>query len=89
MCVCVCYIFWGMLARDSTLLINMKMNVFQGRPSNLTKKIFNKNVKQRSREPGYTAAKVNTSEKIPASELQMEDSGLLSTGYLFPETEPN
>ena len=86
MCVCVCYIFWGMLARDS---INMKTIVFRGRPSNPTKKIFNENVKQRSREPSYTAAKINTSEKIPASELQIEDSELLSTGYLFPETEPN
>lgn len=75
-----------MLARDS---INMKTIVFRGRPSNPTKKIFNENVKQRSREPSYTAAKINTSEKIPASELQIEDSELLSTGYLFPETEPN
>lgn len=67
----------------------MKMIVFQGRPSNPTKKIFEENVKQRSRKPSYTAAKINTSEKIAASELQIEDSELLSTGYLFPETEPN
>lgn len=31
----------GMLARDSMLLIKTKMNVFQGKPSNLAKKPLN------------------------------------------------
>lgn len=86
----MCYILWGILARDSTLLIKMKMNVFQGRPSNPTKKIFQwKCEAEAAKSQAVTAAKLYTSKKILASELQWEEKGLLSTGYLVPERESN